>query len=68
MQATWQCGNNGNVPSKATNLPAGYGEGAGAGEGFGAGEGAVAIAEAVKSLKTRIFSQLLYSVKRRVKG
>lgn len=47
MQATWQCGNNGNVPSKATNLPAGYGEGAGAGEGVGAGEGAIAIAEAV---------------------
>lgn len=49
MQATWQCGNNGNVPSKATNLPAGYGEGAGEGVGAGAGAGeeAIAIAEAV---------------------
>lgn len=55
MQATWQCGNNGNVPSKATNLPAGYGKGAGkgvggeagAGAGVGAGAGAGTMAEAV---------------------
>lgn len=51
MQATWQCGNNGNVPSKATNLPAGYGKGAGTGEGVGAragaGAGAGTMAEAV---------------------